>query len=182
MKLQVAAEPALVIKTTWGEIRITARDGKIVSCGLPFQPLEKLISKISNTWNPPAIHGSRVLGRPNEADSRALVAADHFIRALFAGDAAPLPPVAISDAAPFTQAVWKVLLSIPFGQTLGYSEVAKAAKRPRAARAAGSACGANLIPLFIPCHRVLATGGGLGGFSGGLAWKKFLLRCEGHAP
>lgn len=181
MKSQAAADPALVIKTTWGEIRVTARDGKIVSCDLPFQPLEKLVPGTSNAWNPPAIRGSRVTGKPADADSRALVAADHFIRALFAGDAAPLPPVAIPEATPFTQAVWKVLLAIPFGQTLGYSEVAKAAKRPRAARAAGSACGANRIPLFIPCHRVLAAGGGLGGFSAGLAWKKFLLRCEGHA-
>ena len=52
---------------------------------------------------------------------------------------------------------------------------------PRAVRAAGQACARNFIPLFIPCHRVLASNG-LGGFSVGLAWKKLLLEAEGHAP
>lgn len=177
-----AGIPTLILRTGCGEIRVAARAGKIISCALPFQPLEKSAPKISSDWKIFAVRGSRMINAGSHDDSRALVAADHFIRALFAGESAPLPPVALPDATEFTQKIWKQLLAIPFGQTRSYSEIARAAGRPLAARAAGSACGANQIPLFIPCHRVLGAGGALGGFSCGLPWKKFLLHCEGVAP
>ncbi|MGD0090128.1 MAG: methylated-DNA--[protein]-cysteine S-methyltransferase [Planctomycetota bacterium] len=74
--------------------------------------------------------------------------------------------------------VWKALHAIPFGQTAGYAELAKAAGSPRAARACGQACGANPILLFIPCHRAVGASG-LGGFSAGLEWKKRFLALEG---
>ena len=64
------------------------------------------------------------------------------------------------------------------GQTFSYGEVAKAIGRPKAVRAVGGACGANPIPVLIPCHRVLAAGGKIGGFSGGLDWKRTLLARE----
>jgi methylated-DNA-[protein]-cysteine S-methyltransferase len=56
--------------------------------------------------------------------------------------------------------------------------LARRIKNPKAARAVGAACGANPVPLFVPCHRVVAGNGGLGGFTGGLAIKKALLRAE----
>jgi methylated-DNA-[protein]-cysteine S-methyltransferase len=68
---------------------------------------------------------------------------------------------------------------IPFGQTLSYAEIAKRAGSPRAHRAAGSALGANPIPIIVPCHRVLRSDGGLGGYGGGLDVKRQLLRLEG---
>jgi methylated-DNA-[protein]-cysteine S-methyltransferase len=65
------------------------------------------------------------------------------------------------------------------GEARSYGEVARAVRRPRAARAVGRAVGANPLPLLIPCHRVLAANGRLGGFGCGLRWKRFLLRLEG---
>lgn len=70
------------------------------------------------------------------------------------------------------------MLLIPSGATATYGEMARALKKPGATRAVGSACGANPIPVLIPCHRVLAAGGRLGGFSSGLATKRQMLRRE----
>ena len=78
----------------------------------------------------------------------------------------------------FQQRVWRALTEIPYGQTRTYKEMAVAAGSPGAVRAVGQACGANPLPLLIPCHRVVASGG-LGGFGGGEPLKKYLLRLEG---
>jgi methylated-DNA-[protein]-cysteine S-methyltransferase len=90
-----------------------------------------------------------------------------------------LPPLDLSRGTKFQQAVWKALLGIPAGQTRSYSEVARAIGVTTATRAVGAACGANPIPVLVPCHRVLAAGGKLGGFSAGWKWKRLLLRREG---
>jgi methylated-DNA-[protein]-cysteine S-methyltransferase len=71
---------------------------------------------------------------------------------------------------------------IPYGQTLTYRDVAAAAGNERAVRAAGSALGSNPIPIVVPCHRVLRTGGSLGGYGGGLDRKRFLLDLEAGRP
>ena len=68
---------------------------------------------------------------------------------------------------------------IPYGEVSTYKTIAAAAGSPRGARAAGNALGANPIPIVVPCHRVLHTGGGLGGYGGGLDRKEFLLNLEG---
>jgi methylated-DNA-[protein]-cysteine S-methyltransferase len=68
---------------------------------------------------------------------------------------------------------------IPFGQVSSYKQMAAAAGSPRGARAAGNALGSNPIPIVVPCHRVLHSGGGIGGYGGGLDMKRFLLRLEG---
>lgn len=83
---------------------------------------------------------------------------------------------------PFQRAVWAAARAIPFGRTRTYAEVAAAVGRPRAARAVGQALGANPVPLLVPCHRVLATGGSLGGFTGGVDLKARLLALEAAAP
>ncbi len=87
-------------------------------------------------------------------------------------------PVDLSAGTPFQQAVWRALRRIPYGETRSYAWVARQIGRPRAVRAVGAACGANPIPVIIPCHRVVASDGSLGGFSGGLFWKKRLLALE----
>lgn len=71
------------------------------------------------------------------------------------------------------------LLKINPGGTQSYGEIAKSIGKPKAVRAVGGACGANPIPLLVPCHRVLAANGKIGGFSGGLGWKEKLLAREG---
>jgi len=104
------------------------------------------------------------------------------LRAALAGKpAGMLPLFDWRGATEFQQSVWRALLRIPPGRTSTYAEVAAAAGHPRAVRAAGSACGANPIPVLVPCHRVVASGGKLGGFSGGLDWKRRLLAREGVA-
>jgi methylated-DNA-[protein]-cysteine S-methyltransferase len=79
----------------------------------------------------------------------------------------------------FTRKVLTACATIPFGETRSYAEMASAAGSPRAFRAAGSALGANPIPVIVPCHRVLRSGGALGGYGGGLQAKRKLLELEG---
>jgi O-6-methylguanine DNA methyltransferase len=93
-----------------------------------------------------------------------------------------LPPLDVSSGTEFQRRVWNALRRIPPGQTKSYAQVARSIGRPEAVRAVGQACGANPIPVVIPCHRVLAAGGKLGGFSSGLDWKRKLLAREGTIP
>ena len=102
-----------------------------------------------------------------------------LLRALSAKAPSGLPPIDLRAGTHFQQNVWRTLQRIPPSTTMTYAEVAKAVGRPRAARAVGQACGANPIPVIIPCHRVLAAHGRLGGFSAPLAWKQKLLEREG---
>lgn len=112
---------------------------------------------------------------------RAWIKATHqAVRAaLLARPTGELPPLDLSSGTEFRRQVWDILRTIPPGRTLNYLEVAVRLGKPGGARAVGQACGANPIPLLIPCHRVLAAGSRLGGFSGGLDWKRRLLEREG---
>lgn len=92
-----------------------------------------------------------------------------------------LPPLDWSGHTEFRQNVWRAMLRIPPGKTKSYGEMALDLKKPLASRAVGGACGANPIPVLVPCHRILAANGRLGGFSGGLDWKRRLLAIEGIA-
>jgi O-6-methylguanine DNA methyltransferase len=87
-------------------------------------------------------------------------------------------PLDFCGATDFERAVWKVTRAIPYGETRTYGWVAKMLRRPNAVRAVGGALGRNPLPIIIPCHRVVGTDGSLGGFSGGLAWKRRLLALE----
>ena len=80
---------------------------------------------------------------------------------------------------PFGRRVLRMTAAIPYGGHLSYTEIAAEAGSPRGARAAGNALGANPIPIVIPCHRVLRSGGALGGYGGGLDRKRYLLELEG---
>jgi O-6-methylguanine DNA methyltransferase len=79
---------------------------------------------------------------------------------------------------PFQRAVWEALLAIPYGETRSYADVAEAVGQPAAVRAVGAANGANPIALVVPCHRVIASDGRLGGYGGGLRLKAKLLAME----
>jgi methylated-DNA-[protein]-cysteine S-methyltransferase len=79
----------------------------------------------------------------------------------------------------FTTEVLRATAAVGFGHTTTYAEVAGAAGSPRAVRAAGNSLGSNPMPIVVPCHRVLRTGGALGGYTGGVERKEFLLRLEG---
>jgi methylated-DNA-[protein]-cysteine S-methyltransferase len=79
----------------------------------------------------------------------------------------------------FYRRVLRATARVPFGEVITYSEAAKRAGSPRAVRAAGSALGSNPIPIVVPCHRVVRTGGAIGNYGGGPEMKRFLLQLEG---
>lgn len=86
----------------------------------------------------------------------------------------PLAP----EGTAFQRSVWRQLQEIPYGETISYGELARRVGNPKASRAVGSANGANPLPIVIPCHRVIAGDGTLGGFGGGLPTKQMLLALE----
>jgi AraC family transcriptional regulator, regulatory protein of adaptative response / methylated-DNA-[protein]-cysteine methyltransferase len=103
-------------------------------------------------------------------------------RALQGQEPEALPPLDWTSGTGFQRGVWRVLRKIKPGQTRSYAAVARDIRNPKAVRAVGGACGANPIPVLVPCHRILATNHRLGGFSGGLDWKRTLLAREGVKP
>ncbi len=87
-------------------------------------------------------------------------------------------PLDLDQGTPFQRRVWKALLDIPYGATVTYKDIATAIGQPSAVRAVGSANGSNPIPIVVPCHRVVASGGKIGGYGGGLPAKTKLLDLE----
>jgi len=83
------------------------------------------------------------------------------------------------DGTEFQRTAWEAMRRIPFGSTISYGDQAKAIGKPKAFRAVGSANGRNPVPIIVPCHRVLASDGSLGGYSLGLSMKRRLLALEG---
>jgi methylated-DNA-[protein]-cysteine S-methyltransferase len=81
-------------------------------------------------------------------------------------------------SAGFRRRALRAIDRIPYGRTRSYAEIARSAGNERAVRAAGTACGSNPLPIVVPCHRVLRSGGALGGYGGGLPMKEALLRME----
>lgn len=100
----------------------------------------------------------------------------------FQGQEPRLPPLDLRGT-PFQERVWRELVAIPYGEVRTYGEVAARLGRPGAGRAVGGANHANPVPVLVPCHRVVASGGRLGGYGGGLDVKAWLLAHEAaHAP
>ncbi|MBD3385358.1 methylated-DNA--[protein]-cysteine S-methyltransferase [candidate division KSB1 bacterium] len=88
-------------------------------------------------------------------------------------------PLDIKTGTLFQKKVWSALRSIPYGRTMTYGQLARTIEHPKAFRAVGNANGANPLPIVLPCHRVIAGGGNLGGYSSGPDIKRALLRLEG---
>ena len=102
------------------------------------------------------------------------------LKAYFNSERVPFPDeLDLSGATPFQKQVWQQTRLIPYGETRSYLWVAEQIKRPKAARAVGQALGSNPLLIIVPCHRVVAIDGGLGGFGGGLEMKRRLLGMEG---
>lgn len=117
----------------------------------------------------------------NEGASAPLLkSVEKWLNAYSAGKQVQPVPLDIGAATPFTRRVLAEIEKIPFGQSVAYKEIATLLGDERASRAVGSACGRNPVPLFIPCHRVLAVGKKIGGFTGGgKEVKRALLQHEG---
>lgn len=90
--------------------------------------------------------------------------------------------VKFPDGTQFEQAVWRTLRDVPYGAARSYRWLAERIGRPRASRAVGQALGKNPLPIVLPCHRVIASDGSLGGYSCGVAIKELLLRLESEGP
>lgn len=116
-----------------------------------------------------------------ERDDRAMRDVMKALRAIAQGKPAPDLPIDVTGTA-FQARVWAALREIPYGETRTYADIAEEIGEPAAIRAVGSACGANRVPLTIPCHRVIRTDGTLGGFGWGLEVKEELLAREGSLP
>jgi len=153
----------------FGTLLLARTKRGLVRVGLPNQDADELLADLADRVSP------RVLEAPAELDEvrRELDLyfdgkLDHFSL-----------PLDWRLSGGFRQRVLRAIDRIPYGQTRSYTEMARKAGNERAVRAAGSACGSNPIPLVVPCHRVLRTGGALGGYGGGLPMKQALLELEG---
>jgi methylated-DNA-[protein]-cysteine S-methyltransferase len=120
------------------------------------------------------------MGLESEEDPAALAPVAGEIEAYLAGRIRRFTLRAdLTGMTPFQMDVLRATARVPFGRAASYGEIASRIGRPRAARAVGNALNANPVPLIVPCHRVVAGDGGLGGFGGGTPLKRRLLRLEG---
>ena len=154
-------------KTPIGNLNAIA-DGKLL-LGINFSTPDYLIEGIDESYIGDQVkYVSKIAGITD------------VIRDYFDGDIHSLSSIKVSQpGGDFSQSAWKAMRKVRAGKTISYSELAERAGSPRAVRAAGSACAKNAIALVVPCHRILATGGGLGGYAYGLKAKSWLLRHEG---
>ena len=130
-----------------------------------------------------AVHmqsGPSAVVRPAAAreDAQALAAPVRELREYFAGEREAFDLPLAPGGTPFQRAVWTALLTIPYGQTASYGEIARRIGAPAASRAVGLANGRNPIAVVIPCHRVIGASGALTGYGGGLDRKRWLLAHE----
>lgn len=154
---------------------LTPEDGVVRAAG--FSPVDDVASRLPDAL---AVRGVRVVPA-DELDAHPVLAG--VVRAVeryATGDLAALDEVPVEQAGgPFFQRAWAAMRAIPAGTTATYTELAATAGSPMAVRAAGSACARNLLAPFVPCHRVLRSGGLLGGYYFGLDVKRALLAHEG---
>jgi methylated-DNA-[protein]-cysteine S-methyltransferase len=152
---------ASFVDTPFGQSALITEGGKLVRM-CRAEEMDKAIALVSDGHEDYALH--REIAQQ--------------LKAYFAGSLMrfnlPLEP----RGTDFQRRVWKEMAKIPYGQTISYGELAKRAGNPKAVRAAGTACGANPLIFFLPCHRVVGSHGGLGGFGWGLNVKKALLKLE----
>ena len=160
-----------VIKITRGWVGVAYTGRGIRALTLPVQGREKALESLRSQISSRLVRGKGYQRLAHDLDR------------YFQGRAISFNyPLDLTAATPFQRRVWTVLQGIPHGATRTYQEVARAVGMPRAPRAVGQAVGGNPIPLLIPCHRVVGSGGSLGGYAWGLMWKRRLLRVEGIGP
>ncbi len=144
----------------------------LVRLSYPGEPVENQLEELAAMVSP------RILAAPARTDG-----VRRELDEYFAGTRRRFEvPIDWRLMAGFRAAVLRATSRIPFGSVSSYRDVAAAAGSPNAYRAAGNALGSNPVPIVVPCHRVLHAGGGLGGYTGGLERKEFLLRLEGALP
>jgi len=153
----------------FGPLLLAATPRGVVRIGLPNQDADGLLEDLAARVSP------RVLEAPAQLDDLRRELDLYFEGKLTDFDL----PLDWRLTQGFRRKAQRAIARIPYGQTRSYTEIAARAGNERAVRAAGTACGTNPLPIVVPCHRVLRTGGALGGYGGGLPMKEALLRMEG---
>ena len=160
-----------MVKSTFncgiGELVIIAQGAQLVYCNWLSPECAPKLNRILKKLAPD----------PTDDEIRVIQEALIQLKAYFAGQLMEFNLPACLDGTPFQQSVWRAMTKIGYGQTASYSDLAKEIGKPKALRAVAAACGANPIGVIIPCHRVVAKNG-IGGYTGGLEKKKFLLALE----
>ena len=157
---------ATTLTTPAGELALLIADDAVVAAG--FGDPDEMYARLTT---PVPLRRRRDLGRFSAA-----------MRAYFDGDVEAMDDLPVEQpGGPFRQAAWKVMREVPAGETITYTELAARAGSPLAVRAAGSACARNLVAPIVPCHRIVRTGGALGGYYYGLGTKDWLLAHERRA-
>ncbi|MGA1260800.1 MAG: methylated-DNA--[protein]-cysteine S-methyltransferase [Ilumatobacteraceae bacterium] len=155
------------LRTPIGVLRVTASDRGVTN-----------IDRVAMKSNRVARQSSQ---RGTSAAQRQADRAVRELREYFAGKRTRFTVPVQLEGTPFQERAWATMRKIPYGRTMSYAEQATAMRAPRAVRAVGSANGANPVPIIVPCHRVVASNGGLGGYALGLAMKRWLLAHESRA-
>ena len=161
------------MKNNFIELPIATRDGKFVA-----HYSEKGLAELDFPAKRPSSQTVKTNGISAKI-KKWHCATESALKKILAGKKSNLPPLDWNGKTEFQKSVWRQMLKIPAGKTKSYGEIAAAINNPKAVRAVGGACGANPIPVLVPCHRILAANKKIGGFSGGLDWKKSLLEREG---
>jgi len=157
------------VPSPFGELIVATTPRGLVRLAYPNEGRDEVLEELASALSP------RVLEAPRRLDEVRRELEEYFEgrRRRFEF------PVDYALTRGFTQRVLRATARIPFGSVSTYMQVAGRAGNPRAYRAAGNALASNPIPIVVPCHRVLHSGGGLGGYTGGLERKRFLLSLEG---
>ena len=157
------------IDSPFGPLLAAGTERGLVRLAFPEESEDSVLERLAARISP------RIMRAPARFDEVARELDEYFVgrRRAFETD------LDWSLIGPFGKRVLGVTAAIPYGSVLSYIEVATEAGSPRGSRAAGNALGSNPIPIVIPCHRVLRTGGALGGYGGGLERKRWLLELEG---
>lgn len=157
------------IDSPFGMLHAATTQRGLVRLAFPEESLEAVLQALADNLSP------RIVESPAALDP-----VKRELDEYFAGHRRRFDvPLDWTLITPFAKRVLRKTAAIPYGGHLSYAEVAAEAGSPRGARAAGNALGSNPIPIVIPCHRVLHSGGGLGGYGGGLDRKRYLLNLEG---
>lgn len=156
------------IDTPLGPMTIGATEAAVVLCDFSERPM--MPAQLAAV--------RRRIGPTVEGTSRLLDRVELQLREFFAGDRRDFDLPLDMPGSAFQERVWTELRAIPYGETVSYRDVAMRVDAPQAPRAVGRANGSNRLAVIVPCHRVIAAGGGLGGYGGGLAAKRWLLDLE----
>jgi methylated-DNA-[protein]-cysteine S-methyltransferase len=158
-----------VVDSPFGPLLAACTGRGLVRLAFPEESADDVLARLSQRLSP------RIVEAPTQLDPLRRELDEYF-----AGSRTQFrTALDWSLIGPFARRVLRATAAIPFGGVLTYAEVAAEAGSPRGFRAAGNALGANPIPIVIPCHRVLRSGGNLGGYGGGLERKRWLLELEG---